>query len=244
MKGTPKRESREKKAHDGMEHSFENRHSKIATRFPSDLRVHRLRYDAEQAEAWRALLSNEERERLEGYGVEKRQREFLLGRVAARQLLSTVLETTPQAVLLSVADDGAVEVEGAEGFCLSISHTADEAAAAVAQRSVGVDVERIAPRPERLHRFLLSEKERPLLASLPLTTPEAFTLCWGLKEAVLKALRCGLRRSPKIVRLADIDVESGTARLTAEGEQETFAAQFVREGDCWLVVAYGAKTEA
>ena len=222
----------------------EGRRSRIEDRLPADVRLHRLRYDAAQAGTWRTWLSGEERTRLDGYGVEKRRREFLLGRAAARQLLAGVLGERPAAVPLAVADDGAVEVRGerARGFCLSISHTGEEAAAAIAQRPVGVDLEPVRERPERLHRFLLSEKELPLLERLPMPEPDAFTLCWALKEAVLKALRCGLRRSPKIVHLAELDAGAGTAQLDAR-ERGSFEAQFAREEELWLVVAYKASVE-
>lgn len=216
----------------------EDRESRIHGRLPRDVQFCRRRYDAEQGPGWRALLSEAERARLSGYGVEKRQREFLLGRVAARQLLAHVLDCAPADVPLAVAEDGAVEVRGGRGLHLSISHTGEEAVAAVAERTVGVDLERIQPRPERLHRFLLLEKERPLLNRLPLPEDDAFALCWALKEAVLKALRCGLRRSPKTVRIAALDVEAGTARLDTRNGTASFEARFSRDGRLWIVVAY------
>ena len=227
-----------------MEERISNRYSPIENRLPPDVRLHRLRYDAARAEAWRALLAEGERARLDSYGVAKRRREFLLGRVAARQLLGNVLDCAPPDVPLAVAQDGAVEVRGEDVLCLSISHTGDEAVAAVAERAVGVDLERTQPRPERLHRFLLSEEERPLLEWLPLPEADAFALCWALKEAVLKALRCGLRRSPKIVRLAEVDTETGTARLGARGGETAFVASFAREGKVWLVVAYEQRVKS
>jgi 4'-phosphopantetheinyl transferase len=218
----------------------EGRGSEMEGRLPPDVRLHRLRYDAAHVAAWRALLSEEECARLDGYGVEKRQREFLLGRAAARQLLADVLACAPPDVPLAVAESGAVDVRGdrARGLCLSLSHTEGEAAAAVARRPVGVDLERPQPRSKRLHQFLLAEEERPLLKTLPVSESDAFTLCWALKEAVLKALRCGLRRSPKIVRIAEVDVEGGTAQLVAADEKARFEAAFAREGALWLVIAY------
>jgi 4'-phosphopantetheinyl transferase len=214
---------------------IEHRQSPIEHR---EVRLHRVRWDAARASGRRAFLSDEERARLDGYGVEKRRREFLLGRVAARQLLSDVLGTAPAEVPLAVAEDGAVEVGGDGAWRVSISHTGEEAVAAVAERAVGVDLERIRERPERLHRFLLSEEERPLLERLPMPEADAFTLCWALKEAGLKALRCGLRRSPKTLRIAALDAEAGTARLDARERGRTFAASFERDGALWLVAAY------
>ena len=214
---------------------IEHRQSPIEHR---EVRLHRVRWDAARASGRRAFLSDEERARLDGYGVEKRRREFLLGRVAARQLLSDVLGAAPAEVPLAVAEDGAVEVGGDGAWRVSISHTGEEAVAAVAERAVGVDLERIRERPERLHRFLLSEEERPLLERLPMPEADAFTLCWALKEAVLKAQRCGLRRSPKTVRIAALDAEAGTARLDTRERGRTFAASFERDGALWLVAAY------
>jgi 4'-phosphopantetheinyl transferase len=215
---------------------IEHRQSPIEHR---EVRLHRVRWDAARASGRRAFLSDEERARLDGYGVEKRRREFLLGRVAARQLLSDVLGAAPAEVPLAVAEDGAVEVGGEGAWRVSISHTGEEAVAAVAEQPVGVDLERIRKRPERLHRFLLAEEERSLLKRLPRpTTGEAFTLCWALKEAVLKAQRCGLRRSPKTLRIAALNAEAGTARLVARERGRTFAAAFERDGALWLTVAW------
>ncbi|PSQ99684.1 MAG: 4'-phosphopantetheinyl transferase [Bacteroidetes bacterium QS_9_68_14] len=220
---------------------IENRESEVEHRLPADALLRRVRWDAAQVEAWRALLSEAERGRLDGYGVEKRRREFLLGRVAARQLLAGVLGCAPAEAPMEVAGSGAVEVRGGHGLRLSISHTGAEAVAAVAERPVGADLERIQPRPERLHRFLLAEAERPLLEQRALSADAAFALCWALKEATLKALGCGLRRSPKTVRIAKLNAEARTARLEARGgETASFEAQFARDGKLWLVVAYEA----
>ena len=218
---------------------IEGRASSIDEHLPADTLLRRVRWDATRGEARRALLSDAERARLDGYGEAKRQREFLLGRVAARELLAERLGCAPPAVPLAVAESGAVDVnDETSDLRVSISHTGKEAVAAVAEQPVGVDLERIRKRPERLHRFLLAEEERPLLEQLPMPEADAFTLCWALKEAVLKAQRCGLRRSPKTVRIAALDAEAGTARLDARERGRTFAASFERDGALWLVAAY------
>jgi len=219
---------------------IEGRASSIDEHLPADTLLRRVRWDATRGEARRALLSDAERARLDGYGEAKRQREFLLGRVAARELLAERLGCAPPAVPLAVAESGAVDVnDETSDLRVSISHTGEEAVAAVAEQPVGVDLERIRKRPERLHRFLLAEEERSLLKRLPRpTTGEAFTLCWALKEAVLKAQRCGLRRSPKTLRITALNAEAGTARLVARERGRTFAAAFERDGALWLTVAW------
>lgn len=205
---------------------------------PPDISCRQIAYDARKAGVWRRLLSKEEQARWEEFAFEKRRREFLLGRVAARTLLSERLGLAPEAVPLQTASDGAVEVVG-NGCAVSIAHSGDEAAAAVAPRAVGVDLERIAPRRRGIERFIFHPKERDLPRKLPLARADALTLCWAVKEATLKALRTGLQLMPSKLRL-DLDLAARAAIVEVEA-RGIWQVRFDRRGDFYLAVAFPAR---
>lgn len=198
---------------------------------PPDITFRHLRFDPEHLEAWEALLSEAEEERLRGFTQQKRRQEFVLGRAAARILLSERLDTPPGEVLLEVAESGAVDVVGSH-LHISIAHSGDHAVAAAAPRYVGVDIEAIAPRHSELHRFMLHPEEYDLLEQLPLDPERAHILLWTLKEAVLKAMRVGLRYSPRKLRLS-IDMERASADVNTENGQTWYA--YFEEWDGYFV---------
>lgn len=75
------------------------------------------------------------------------------------------------------------------GIFWSLSHKPAYVAAVAAPRPVGIDVERITPRPEGLWDKVTAPEERALL---PDRSPTAFFRCWTAKEAVLKSASVGL----------------------------------------------------
>ncbi len=175
-----------------------------------DVTMRYLHSEAGDGDRMRALLSGEEIQRVEAFSDPKRRREFVLGRAAARLLLSERLAVAPSEVVLRVAESGVVEV-AAGGLYLSISHSGDWAVAVASPRRIGVDIERIAPRLPELEQYMLHPDEPSLTDVLPLDKERADILCWTLKEATLKAMHRGLAYSPKKLRL---DVDFGRGRAT------------------------------
>ena len=135
-------------------------------------------------------LSAEERARFHQYTSIKRRREFVAGRVAARELLSKHLGCSPSDVPLQTCSSGAVIVD-AEEWCVSIAHSGAWAGAACAQHKVGLDLEEETSRSDKLERFMLHEEDRNLWPTAP--TSEEVVRWWVIKEAVLKARQSGLR---------------------------------------------------
>lgn len=167
---------------------------------PPDIAVRWLTYDPALAETMLASLPPEEQDRLAAFTHAGRRQSFVLGRAAARALLAERLGVAPAQVPLRIAADGGIDIDGAV-MKLSIAHSGEHAVAAIAPRTVGIDLERIAPRHEGLPRFLLHPDEYAAFDALPLDHTRSLILCWTLKEATLKALRTGFRRSPKKLRL-------------------------------------------
>ncbi len=169
------------------------------------------------------MLSAEEQVRLETFAHHSRRTSFVLGRAAARLLAADRLRLPIDDVELQVSPGGAVDVADADLF-LSISHSRDMAAVAIAERAVGVDVEFMrAPHP-KLHERILSPRERKMVESLPVPFDQGTLLVWTLKEAVVKALRSGLRRPMRSVEL-DIDFDDRRAYVQdLDGDWEALFA--------------------
>ncbi len=201
---------------------------------PPDITFRHLRFDPDHLESWEALLSAAEAERLQGFTQQKRRQEFVLGRAAARLLLSERLEVVPGDVLLAVSESGAVDVVGSD-LHISIAHSGDHAVAAAAPRYIGVDIEAIVPRHAELHRYMLHPEEYELVEALPLDNDRSQILCWTLKESVLKAMRVGLRYSPRKLRL-NIDLERTAAVVDAENGQR-WDVYFEQWDDFYVAVA-------
>jgi 4'-phosphopantetheinyl transferase len=190
----------------------------------------------ETVRTWRDWLSKEEANRVATFGAEKRRREYVAGRAAARALLAERLGVTPDAVPLRTADDGGVDCEG-HALRVTIAHSGDYAVAACAPHPVGVDLERIQARDPAVARFLLGPGEERLLDELTDDREAALVLCWTLKEAVLKARRTGFRCSPKDVRL---EPDPAAQCATAEVASQQWRVLYRRQGAYYLALAVPA----
>jgi len=209
----------------------------LSGRVPSSVTLFAVTYGEEAAVRWREWLSEEERACVRSFGAEKRRREFVAGRAAARRLLASRLDTAPERVPLRRAADEAVDVEAAD-WQVSIAHSGPHAIAGCARHRIGVDLEHIQPRDPAIARFLFAPEDRGLVDALPYNADAALILCWTLKEATLKARRSGFRTSPKDL---DLSVEPGgqTARVeVAEGSRWTLV--YARLDDYWGAVAVPA----
>ncbi len=202
---------------------------------PTDIAIRWMTYDPAQAGVLEALLSSEERVRVARYTHAGRRRSFTLGRAAARTLLAERLGVGPAQVPLRVAEDGGVDVDGA-AVTISIAHSGAHAVAAIAERAVGIDLERIAPCHESLPRFLLHPDEYAAFDALSLDAERTAILYWTLKEATLKALRTGFRLSPKKLRLEiDLPTQSARAHLV---DQPPMHLRFEEREAYYLAVAF------
>lgn len=141
-----------------------------------------------------AWLQASEARRLAAFGAPARQQSFLAGRWLARQAVQRWLGTD-RLPALEVAESGACHVANAGGVSVSISHSGDHIACAVAGVAVGVDVETLGrPRDHLgLARVVLGQAEQDQLAQLgPQARASAFLKAWTLREAWLKARELGL----------------------------------------------------
>jgi 4'-phosphopantetheinyl transferase len=149
------------------------------------------------------------------FKVEKRRREWLLGRETAKQVLAGLVEARighrpalDEIAVIAHADgwpmahlpplDGQVFLA-----TLSISHAGGRAfCAAVAgeQQLLGADLEQIAPRAPGFAEAYFTDLEQRFLAVVPAPQREQLiNTIWSGKEAALKAIRRGLAEDTRIV---------------------------------------------
>jgi 4'-phosphopantetheinyl transferase len=164
-------------------------------------------------------LSASERDRLARIAADARRQQFVAGRWQARQLLAEVAGGPPQAWALGAPDDLPPNVEGHPEWQLSVSHSGDRVAVALAATPVGIDLE--APRPRRdvegLIDLCCTEGERALFVACDRAGREdLFHELWTVKESWLKARREWMAPA----RLRQLD-----ARPADEGEVRTWRGE-------------------
>lgn len=146
--------------------------------------------------------------------VPKRRSDWLLGRWTAKELVQAHLEKTSgsapllETITIAADPDGApyVSLDGARlPPSLSISHSHGTAFCALCAEpgaAVGADIEFVEPRaPEFVRDFFTTQEMAAVEALAPTERDEAVTLLWSAKEAVLKALREGLRVDTRQVEI-------------------------------------------
>lgn len=162
------------------------------------------------------VLTPEEQAALAHYSVPKRRREWLLGRLAAKEAIAGLTGLPLEMVAIRKLPGGRPAFHLPEdrlpGWHLSISHSHGWAAALVAPGPAGVDLELLRELPEGGHRFYLSEAEREWLAGRPLG-PHGAVIVWALKEAAFKALEGALPH----LRGLEATVQDGRATLSWSG---------------------------
>lgn len=210
--------------------------------------------DARRAERCLSLwLAPAERDLFARMEVPKRRREWLAGRVAAKEVIRRRLGLTGDDALRAIEivasrdarDKGkpSYRYGGEPGaFDLSITHSHDRAIAALALTTdvrIGIDVEQIETRGESFEELALSAAERAQVSGLaPEARARAVTERWVLKEALSKALGIGLQlRLPRVT----VDIEGTRARFQFDDPAESPAELRARlahlDGACLATVA-------
>jgi phosphopantetheinyl transferase len=195
-------------------------------------------------------LSPRERAQLDGFQSDKRRRDWLAGRLAAKALLIEYLQyqgegdRKPAEIEVAYGPHGEPQAhvlgERLGDIALSIAHSGGRGFAGLSEVStegvIGVDLERLRPvRPDVIERFLSAEEREALSARFPgERASEGIILFWALKEAALKALRpvfptLSLRQLE--VHLGDRKGRTGTAQILPLRTQEIvfLSAEYRRE---------------
>jgi len=178
--------------------------------------------------------------------VEKRRREWLMGRAVAKEAVRLLLERDlhlhlappeieiqpdaygcPQVNLVGQAPSPA---RGSQPRCaLSIAHS-DGAAVALASLAadtlVGVDLEGLSRRREDFEAIAFSPDERSLIAALAPELRDEWALrLWSAKEAVGKAIGRGLTAGLEAFHITKMETSTGMVTVDL---QEAALAQYPR----------------
>jgi phosphopantetheinyl transferase len=188
------------------------------------------------------LSAREHRFWIEMRGVEKRRREWLLGRAAAKDAVGRLmarehgLRLAPADIEILPDGYGCPQVAGAwiePGIrpAISIAHSGNLAlalAAAGADLRVGIDLENLRHRREDFEAVAFTAAERSLLDQLPGDLRQEWALrMWCAKEAVGKASGRGLSAGLTAFRIPRLDPASGS--IPVEFGAETWMALTTRE---------------
>lgn len=165
----------------------------------------RLRFVRTDAPEPGEALSPAEALRLSAFRMDKRRREWLAGRLAAKALLSEAAGGAAPA-LFEIGMDRYGR-PACRGTLLSISHSGGWALAALKPESdfLGADLEKIEERHPAWYADYFHSSE------LPAPEPSAATRLWAIKEAVMKALGLGLMAHP-------LDIKEGGNGIELKGK--------------------------
>lgn len=210
-----------------------------------DLWVFDLGSAAAGSQRARALLSDEERERVDRVTAPQARERLTQARAAMRSILAAYLGQTARRVALTRDEHGKPTLSGHAQLAFNLSHSGSLGVLAVTGRAaVGVDVEllgrQISP---ALCERAFSDAERRLLSTGPDSRrTESLLRLWTAKEAYAKALGAGLS-----IDMAEVAI-GGTPEtptlLGASARAWTLASFSPRAGAVGAVVAAGGPWRA
>ena len=161
-----------------------------------------------------AALAPSELEIFEHLTVDKRRRDWLAGRIAAKRAVQKRLGLPFSRIEIRVEESGRPRIAGSELF-LSITHSGDLAGAIASASPIGFDLELIEPRDRSFEELVLTSADRIELDGLAgPSRDERLTLLWCEKEAYAKLEGAGLRIPFAELIVPDhVTVERGTLAL-------------------------------
>jgi phosphopantetheinyl transferase len=148
-----------------------------------------------------------EKEVLSNLRFTKRRNDWLLGRWTVKQLLNELLpkDVGIQEICVIAADDGAPEVfvrGNKSNISISISHSHGRSycIATKSSMAIGCDLEKVETRTNNFIKDYYTDAERMFLYGLDIDLKRIYAnVIWCTKEAVMKAIRQGLRRDTKSI---------------------------------------------
>ncbi len=156
-------------------------------------------------------LADTEKRKLANLGSGKRRREWLAGRIAAKEAIFRMLEVerggSPsfrdfRSMVIEQTEKGAPYLASGpwgekQAAGISISHSDGLAAALADKRVCGIDIQKIDAALDRIQGYFVSDGERKMLGgrgSQAYSPRQRLALLWSAKEAVKK--QCGRRTMP------------------------------------------------
>lgn len=135
------------------------------------------------------LLAPDERQRADRLLIPQKRQHLIAARVGLRLILSQQTGMPPQDLTFAYHPQGKPYLVGMESVHFNLSHADDLALIVVADRPVGIDVERQRPLTAiaQMMEIAFSPAEQAAVYQLPLASQEhAFYRTWTRKEALMK----------------------------------------------------------
>lgn len=140
---------------------------------------------------------------------ERRQKSYLWGRYCAKQALTAFLkepDMTQISIHHGVFEQPIVRCTSKKSVQISISHC-DECGGAIAfpeEHPMAIDLEKIDPKKIEILQTQCTQDELKLIQSLQVPEINQLTLLWTVKEALSKALKCGLMTPFKVFEAKEL----------------------------------------
>ena len=165
-----------------------------------------------------SVLNDDEFQIFKRFKIKKRKVEWLSGRVAAKQAFACYtasLHNTNEISKTSILNnqERAPYIVNYPELHISISHSHEYAVAVIAPFKIGIDIEKIEPRPDALAQFFCSQEERAMLEKESMRRYEWMTFFWSRKEAVSKFLQLGGKLNFKKISTVNDEVEVSQEKI-------------------------------
>jgi 4'-phosphopantetheinyl transferase EntD len=173
-------------------------------------------------------LTGAERDQARAWPTERRRRQYVFGRLAAREAIRGLLEPRTFVSFIEILSESEraprVSVNGMlDGVLISISHS-NRLAVACAWlahsknlASAGIDLECLRPNEVAGSTYAFSRAERKLLGRAPEGPEIAALAAWTAKEAVWKALLAGQEIGPNAIEVKQQSLEQSCAVIQVKG---------------------------
>jgi acyl transferase domain-containing protein/phosphopantetheinyl transferase (holo-ACP synthase)/acyl carrier protein len=207
----------------------------------------------------RVILSRRELEQYHGLHSDKRRKEWLYGRAAAKDAVRLWLkrhyrrDVYPADIEILTDAGGRPTVSGpglgglAEVPQVSISHKGMTAVAAAGRRALGIDLELIQDRDTGFEEVAFTPNELELLGRLNgEDRNEWLTRAWCAKEAASKVMGLGFSNGPSTMVVTGVEATPGALviacgealrRSAPEVGNRAFVVHSVRDGDAVIALA-------
>jgi phosphopantetheinyl transferase len=146
----------------------------------------------------------------------QRKKSFKASRIALKILshrLGLINRETPDYAIETLGPDNLKPCLAESGLYCSVSHSSRFVVAVAHRHPVGVDIEGVSDRIQRIQHIFLSPQENQIISQSGLDFRFAATRIWSIKEAAAKALGLHLFQAIRQVRVVQMEKEESLIRV-------------------------------
>jgi 4'-phosphopantetheinyl transferase len=193
------------------------------------------------------FLHQDEQKYYETLKFERRIKSYLLGRLAAKNAIASMVGDYHTAKILihaGIFNQPIATLEDKKNIQVSISHC-DDFGAAIAfpeAHPMGIDIEKINIEQNEVIERETTESEIKLIKNLPFSYAKMLTFLWTVKEALSKVLKTGLMTPFKIYEIDKIEIQHDYMLCFYKNFAQYKAISFTI-GDYVCSITYPIKTD-